>query len=103
MKSFTKRILKLLAVALVAYLSSYLLVSFISVKLQEESIKMNYMVYEIQNLKDIHTLCMLDYTINPNGANTMQECQEIQQKLAFYKKHLQDQTPYWNLIKKITP
>ena len=70
---------------------------FFAYKLKQESEKIIELSQKNHAQRDLHTLCMLDYMMNPNGKNILEDCKKIEMKqikidtpyLDFYFKYLE--------------
>ena len=69
---------------------------FFAYKLKLESKKIMELSQKSDAQRDLHTLCMLDYMINPNGKDILEDCKKVEIKqtkidtpyLDFYFKYL---------------
>jgi len=69
---------------------------FLAYKIKKESEKVLLIHHQNYIKRDIHTLCMLDYMINPNGKSILEDCKRIDIKqtkidtpyLDFYFKYI---------------
>lgn len=98
----TYKILKIsLLVIAVSFSVSYFTSKFISGKIQHESLQAQYLTVNVKFLRDLYTLCMLDYAINPNGKDIIQDCKKVAQQIELGNEYLQESMPYYNFYKKI--
>jgi hypothetical protein len=97
-----KQLLKFLKITFTIFL--FILVSlygglhFLAYKIKQESKYINEINYYIHSSKDLHTLCMLDYMINPNGKDMLEECKKITPTVK--KKEEESLTPYYDFYVK---
>jgi hypothetical protein len=93
-----KKILKITTlVTLSILLALYGGLHFLSYKIKQESKYINQINYYVHMSKDLHTLCMLDYMINPNGKDMLEQCKEIAPKIK--TKQEKSLTPYYDFYK----
>lgn len=71
---------------------------FLAYKVQQESKFIHQINYYVQTSKDLHTLCMLDYMINPNGKDMLEECKKLTPIIT--NKEEESLTPYYDFYKK---
>lgn len=81
-------------------MGSYALGRLFEYKIHNESFDISLRTYYINQLKDRYTLCILDYSINPNGKDMLKECEKIELKINLNKKKLIDEAPYYSFYNK---
>jgi hypothetical protein len=85
-------------ICLFILLSAYGAMHFLAYKIKEESKYINQINYYVHMSKDLHTLCMLDYMINPNGKDMLEQCKKITPQIKSPKE--KSLTPYYDFYKK---
>lgn len=96
-----KRFLTIIFItSIFAYGISYFLTDIVSKKIQKSVLTMEYLSYNIQYLKDLHTLCMLDYTINPNGKDILKDCKIIEEQIVTTINHVEKNEGFYNFYEK---
>ena len=86
--------------SLVAVMSSYILVHVLIYKGNQEIEHTKNMIFTIHQLKDLHTLCILDYKFNPYENDILDECKNIELQITSQVDTYYDKTPYLNFYKK---
>lgn len=96
MKGLRKLLTITVIVSALSFISMYQITQFISKKIKEEAISFYAINYHTKQLKDIYTLCMLDYKINPKGEDILKECQQVKEKLIFTMENSNKDRPFFN-------
>lgn len=100
--SIWKKMVKFLKITFLIFLFSlvslYGGIHFLAYKIEQESKYINKINYYIHTSKDLHTLCMLDYMINPNGKDILEDCKKIAPTVK--KEHEESLTPYYDFYIK---
>lgn len=95
--SSTYRIIKIIFFIFLLFASIlFISLHFFAYKIKQESEKAAFIQHENYMKRDLHTLCMLDYMINPNGKDILKDCKRIKLKqtkidtpyLGFYLKYI---------------
>jgi len=86
------------SVFLIFLVLSYAGIHFLAYKIKQESKYINQITYYVQTSKDLHTLCMLDYLINPNGKDMLEDCKKIAPTVK--KEEEKSLTPYYDFYLK---
>ena len=81
-------------------LSSYIFVQTLIYKGNQEIQITNTIVLSIHQLKDLHTMCILDYQYNTGDKKMLEECKEVENKIASTLEYYHAQTPYLNFYKE---
>lgn len=97
MKTVRKIFLISLITFIAAYTTSYFVSTFLSNKIQRSVLEVQYLSHNIQYLKDLHSLCMLDYMINPNGKDMLNECKKLEEDIITATEHLEESAIYLRL------
>lgn len=100
MKFFKSFLFILFLTSIAAFSTSYFLSDYLSKKIKHDTLELEYLAYNIQYLKDLHTLCMLDYTINPNGKEILKECKEIESKIISGLDRMEETSTYYRIYDK---
>lgn len=97
-----KQLLKFLKITfsifLLIMISLYGGIHFLAYKIKQESKYINEINYYVHTSKDLHTLCMLDYMINPNGKDMLETCKKIAPQIK--KENEESLTPYYDFYVK---
>lgn len=96
-----KLVLIFTSVGFISFTASNYAVKYISHKIQIESMQMNYLTNNVKFLNDLYTLCMLDFSINPNGKEIKQECEQIKEKIKLNAKYMDESLPYYKIYDSI--
>ena len=84
----------------VVVLFSYIFVHSLTYKANQEIEITSSMVYSIHQLKDLHTICILDYQYNTADKNLLKECKKVENEISTTLKNYYSQTPYLNFYKE---
>lgn len=95
MKIAKKYLLPLVYVILFSLSSLYIFTQFLSYKITNELNELSSLSYTIQQLKDVHILCMLDYKYNTNS-NILVDCKKVGDQLFLSVDKYNNSTPYLN-------
>ncbi|MEA2017514.1 MAG: hypothetical protein U9N59_03605 [Campylobacterota bacterium] len=78
------------------FLSSYIFIEIIIYKANNEIVQSSKILFNINQLKDIHTFCMLDYRYNPDNINILNDCKKVKSEIVLNLNNYKDSTPYLN-------
>lgn len=81
-------------------LASYIFVQALIYKGNQELQNTRTIVFSIHQLKDLHTICILDYQYNVGNNEMLQECKKVENKIATTLENYYDKTPYLNFYKE---
>jgi uncharacterized membrane protein (DUF106 family) len=96
-----KQYLKLMIyISLTIVIVSYIFVQALIYKGNKEIQVTKEMVFTIHQLKDLHTMCILDYQYNTGDKITLKECKKVEKTIMTNLDNYNNQTPYLNFYKK---
>lgn len=81
-------------------LASYISIQTLIYKANQEIEITSALISSMHQLKDLHTLCILDYQYNTGDKEMLQECKKIENKIATIFKNYYEQTPYLTFYKE---
>lgn len=99
MKSLKKLFLITAATAIGTFSLFHFAAGYISDNIKQEAVNAQYITNNIKYLSDLHTMCLLDYSINPNGKNILEECKKLESEITLSLKHI-DNFSYYNFYKR---
>ena len=80
--------------------SFYIFVEIIIYKANSEIVQSTKISYKIQQLKDIHTFCILDYRYNSTNEDILKDCKKVENKIVLNMNRYNENTPYLNFYSK---
>ena len=86
--------------SLITVIASYIFVEVLIYKGNKEVKLTRNIIYSIHQLKDIHTLCILDYKFHSDDKNILKECKKVETQIVTTLNNYYEQTPYLNFYKK---
>jgi len=81
-------------------LTSYIFVQTLIYKGNQELELTRDMISSIHQLKDLHTICILDYQYNTGDKNMLVECKKVENKIGSVLESYYAETPYLNFYKE---
>ncbi len=100
MKGLKKLLTITVIVSSISFISMFYATQFFSNKIKEEALNFYTMNYHKKQLKDIYTMCMIDYNINPKGKDILNECEKVKTQLLFTMENSNIETPFLNFYNK---
>lgn len=85
---------------MIFFFATYILVEAIIYKSNKEIETTRGMIYSIHQLKDLHTMCILDYNFNPHNENILKECEKLEQQIVTTINHYNKNTPFLTFYTK---
>lgn len=98
MNSFKKLFLITVFVGIGSFSAFYFVAKYISDNIKQEVITVQYLSSNIKYLTDLHTMCLLDHNINPNGKDILKDCKKLEKEIDLTLKHIQN-NPYYSFYK----
>ncbi len=87
-------------ISFVIALVSYIFVQALIYKGNQEIQTTRDMVFSIHQLKDLDTICILDYQYNTGDKKMLEECKKVENQIASILKNYYAKTPYLNFYKE---
>lgn len=96
-----KRYLKLtIYTSIVSFLATYIFVEALIYKSNKEIEITRSIISSIHQLKDLHTMCILDYKFNPHNEEILTECKKVEQQIHTTLNNYNENTPFLNFYTK---
>lgn len=86
--------------SLIAVILSYIIMQTLIYKGNQEIENTRVIISSIHQLKDLHTICILDYKYNTANIEYLKECKKIETKMVSAITIYNEKTPYLNFYKK---
>ena len=81
-------------------LTFYILIQALIYKGNQELQNTRGIVFSVHQLKDLHTICILDYQYNTGTEEMLQECKKVENKIDVILANYHKKTPYLNFYKE---